>query len=229
MSAKLTLLLLLAFVVGGCAPRAQAAATQPPDTQAASPFPSSTPTPPSSTTTPGVASTLSVSPTPALPPVSVAAVNGNLYIRRGPAVAYNSIAVLYDGQSARAQGRDVLANWLEVPVPGNPETLGWVSIQTVYSAVSGDVTKLPEIQPTDYPVPAFLRNCTYHDLTAEPGGILLPAITNFPANDVRINPGTYRVYDSNVEGNPEVLKVELREGSAVDVKVDGNGEKHKCE
>jgi hypothetical protein len=57
----------------------------------------------------------------------------------------------------------------------------------------------------------------------------LPAITNFPANDVRINPGTYRVYDSDVEGNPEVLKVELREGSAVDVNVDGNGEKHKCE
>jgi hypothetical protein len=230
MSAKITSLLLLAFFIGSCAPRPQVASTQLPPTQAApSSFPTSTPTAASFTATPGAAQTLSVSPTPTLPPVSVAAVNGNLYIRRGPAVAYNSIAVLYDGQSARAQGRDVLANWLEIPIPGNPETLGWVSIQTVYSAISGDLTKLPEIQPTDYPVPAFLRNCTYHNLTAEPGGILLPAITNFPANDVRINPGTYRVYDSDVEGNPEILKVELREGSALDVNVDGNGEKHKCE
>ncbi len=228
MSAKTTSLLLLVFVIGGCAPQPQPAATVSPATEAASSFASATPTIPSFAATAGVVPTAAVSPTPTLPPVSVAAVNGNLYIRRGPAVAYNSIAVLYDGHSARARGRDVLSNWLEIPLPGHPETIGWVSIQTIYSAVNGDVTKLPEVQPTDWPVPAFLRNCTYHNMTAEPGGILLPAVSNFPANDVRINPGTYRVYDTDVEGAPEVLKVDLREGSEIDVRVNGDGESRKC-
>ena len=94
--------------------------------------------------------------------------------------------------------------------------------------MSGDVTKLPEIEPTDWPVPAFLRNCTFHNMTAEPGGILLPALSNFPANDVRINPGTYRVYDTDVDGAPEVLKVELKEGSAIDIRTDGDGLRRKC-
>ncbi|HTP03509.1 MAG TPA: hypothetical protein VMJ64_19195 [Anaerolineales bacterium] len=143
-------------------------------------------------------------------------------------MAYNSVAVLYDGQSAQAQARDVLSNWLQIPIPGSSAVLGWVSIQTVYSSVNGDVSKLPEIQPTDWPVPAFVRNCTEHDMAAEPGGILLPSINNFPANDVRINPGTYRVYDTDVEGSPEVLKVDLREGSAIDVRINGDGESHKC-
>jgi len=45
---------------------------------------------------------------------------------------------------------------------------------------------------------------------------------------VRVNPGIYSVVDVDVDGYPEVLTVEIREGSAVDIVVDGNGEKKKC-
>lgn len=92
----------------------------------------------------------------------------------------------------------------------------------------GDVRSLPEIEPTDWPVPASLRNCTHDQMSVDPGGIVLPSVDNFPANDVRIDPGSYTVRDTDVDKYPEVLQVVLREGSAIDVQVDGNGEKKKC-
>jgi hypothetical protein len=220
------LLLVLSMMIAGCAPQGLPASPTVAATQTV--FSSSLPVTATSAATATLIPTLPASPTPMPQAVTVAAVKGNLFIRRGPDMAFNPVAVLADGQSAAALGRDVLAKWLEIPLPGDPEKNGWVSIQTTYSAVSGDVTKLPAIEPTDWPVPAFLRNCTFHNMTAEPGGILLPALTSYPANDVRVNPGMYRVYDTDVEGSPEVLKVELREGSAIDIRLDGNGFSKKC-
>ncbi len=133
-----------------------------------------------------------------------------------------------NGQSATALARDVLAEWLEVPLSAQPEQTGWISIQTSYTVVTGDVQTLPEVEPTYFPVPASLRNCTYHQMLITPGDIILPPLDSFPANDVQLNPGTYVVIDTDVDTYPQVLKVELREGSEVDVRVDGSGEKHKC-
>lgn len=228
MSAKSASFLFLALIVAGCAPRAVVSTPIVPSTETA--LPSAPPAVPSFTAAPSLVPTPASSPasTPTRRSVMVTAVKGNLYIRRGPDVAFNPVAVLSDGQTARALARDVLAKWVQIPIPGNPGKNGWVSIQTTYSAVAGDVATLPEVEPTDWPVLAFLRNCTLHDMTAEPGGILLPALTNFPANDVRMNPGTYRIYDNEADGYPEVLKVELREGSAIDIRVDGDGLKKKC-
>jgi hypothetical protein len=153
---------------------------------------------------------------------------GNLFVRRGPNLAFNAIAVLPKGEVARASGRDVLSDWVRIPVPGDATQSGWVSIMSDFTAIVGDVNLLPEIEPVEWPELAFLRNCTYHELSADPGGIVLPAVQNFPDNDVRMNPGTYTVVDVDVDGYPEVLTVEIREGSAVDIVVDGNGEKKKC-
>jgi len=97
-----------------------------------------------------------------------------------------------------------------------------------FTEVTGDVRTLPEVEPTEWPELAFLRNCTYHEMIVQPGGIILPAVQNFPENDVRINPGTYAVLDLELDGYPEVLTVEIREGSAIDVILDGYGEKKKC-
>ncbi len=225
MFTRLTSLLLVAIFLVSCAPRAVPSA--PVATEPA--LPSTDVVPSATASIPSRVPTQAPSPTPTLRSVvTISAVKGNLYIRRGPDVAFDPIAVLYAGQKATGTARDVLATWVQVALPENPDRKGWVSIQTIYSAVTGDVSTLPEVQPTDWPVPAFLRNCTFHNMTAEPGGILLPAVTNFPANDVRMNPGIYRVYDNDVEGYPEVLKVELREGSAIDVRVDGDGLKKKC-
>ncbi|MGZ6317131.1 MAG: hypothetical protein ACXWNQ_07715, partial [Anaerolineales bacterium] len=160
--------------------------------------------------------------------VTVAAQKGNLFIRRGPNQAFNPVSVLMQGQSEPALARDVLSTWVQIPLPGNPQKSGWVSVQTAYSHLTGDIMTLPEITPTDWPALAFLRNCTYDDMVTDPGGIVIPSLDNFPANEVQVDPGSYRIHDTAVDGSPEVLKVELREGSAIDIRVDGNGEKRKC-
>ena len=227
MSAKPAFVLLLILAIAaGCAP--PQAPTAVPVAASETAIPSSASVVPSLTAAPSPAPSAELPAPSTAQPVTITAVKGNLYIRRGPDVAFNPVAVLSSGQTATALARDVLAKWVQVPIPGNSEKRGWVSIQTTYSTLAGDVASLPEIQPTEWPEPAFLRNCTLHDMTAEPGGILLPALNNFPANDVRMNPGTYRVYDNVADGYPEVLKVELREGSAIDIRVDGDGLKRKC-
>ena len=133
-----------------------------------------------------------------------------------------------DGQTATALARDVLSDWLQIRVSGHPQVTGWVSIQTQYSIVAGDVRNLPEITPTEWPILAFVRNCTEDQMMANPGGIVLPPVGNFPDNDVRLNPGTYRIYDIDADGGPEVLKIDIKEGSAIDIRDDGNGEHKKC-
>jgi len=160
--------------------------------------------------------------------VSVTAKKGNLFIRRGPDLAFNATSTLLDGETERALARDVLSKWVEIPIPGQPGITGWISIQTQYSVVSGDVISLPEISPPEWPVLAFLRNCTHDQMFIEPTGTVLPSLLNFPLNDVQINPGIYRIFDSDVNDYPEVSKVEVREGSAIDIVTDGNGIKRKC-
>jgi hypothetical protein len=167
-------------------------------------------------------------PTASLPTVVVAATKGNIFIRRGPNVAFNPIAALLRGESATASGRDVLASWLQIQIPGGAGRTGWISIATEFTTVQGDVRGLPEIEATDFPIPAFLQNCTHHQMSVDPGGIVLPSVDNFPENNVRINPGNYAVHDMDIDEYPEVMKVDLKEGSAIDVNVDGNGEKKKC-
>jgi len=192
----------------------------------AEPLPSSTTV--SSTPTSPAIPTGTRSPTPAPAVVKVAAVKGNLFIRRGPDLGFNPISVLLDGQSETALARDVLSSWLQIAIPGQPDKTGWVSIQSQYSVVSGDVLSLPEFTQTERPVSASLQNCTHHQMEVDPVGILIPSIDNFPDNEVLMNPGTYLIRDTEVEDSPVVSEVQLKEGSAVDIRADGNGERKKC-
>lgn len=160
--------------------------------------------------------------------LTVTATKGNIFIRRGPDFGFNAIGVLYEGQSAAALARDVLGGWVEVPMPGQPNQTGWISIQSQFTVLDGDVMTLQEVDPTFFPVTASLRNCTLDQMLVTPGNIVLPSVVNFPANEVRVNPGVYVVLDTDVDGYPGVLKVEIREGSSIDVRTDGNGEKRKC-
>ena len=161
--------------------------------------------------------------------VTISVINGNLYIRRGPDLGLNPISALMNGQTATALARDVLANWIQIRTPEDHKKTGWISIQTNYSVVTGDVMSLHEITPTEWPIPAYLRNCTTHQMEADPIGIVLPSLSYFPDNDVRINPGIYTVHDTDVDGSPEVQKVELKERSWIDIRVDGDGRMRKCQ
>ena len=160
--------------------------------------------------------------------VTVTAVKGNLFIRRGPDLAYNSISVLMDGQSGKAVARDVLGGWLQIYIPDNPKETGWISIQSRYSEVHGDVTSLPVFMPTDWPSQAWLRNCTLHQMEVNPGGMIISAVYNFPDNEVQINPGVYTIHDIVVDGSPEVMELEMKEGSERDILDDGDDHHRKC-
>src|SRR5687767_13562837 len=105
-----------------------------------------------------IAVKISATPT-SFPNVTVTAIKGNLFIRRGPDMAYNPTGILYKGISAKAIARDVLSDWVQIMIP-NSQSTGWVSIQTQYSKVNGEVQALPGFTPTDWPLSAYLRNCT---------------------------------------------------------------------
>jgi len=167
-------------------------------------------------------------PTSSLPKVSISAVKGNLFIRRGPDMAFNPVAVLYKDKSAEVLARDVLSKWVKIKFPNSDKT-GWVSIQTQYSLIEGDLKTVPEQMPTEWPVPAYVQNCTYHQLYVMPAEVVIPPILSSPDNEIRLNPGSYTVYDIDVSGEPLVAEIEVKEGSNIDLIKDGSGDQHKCE
>ncbi len=169
-----------------------------------------------------------ISSTPtSLPNVTVTAIKGNLFIRRGPDLAYNPTGILYKDTSAKAIARDVLSDWVEIMIPGSQNT-GWVSIQTQYSKVDGDIAALPGFTPKDWPLAAYLRNCTHHEMYILPGEITLPSYLAAPENETWLYPGRYTIYDLEVADVPEVAEVDIREGSDVEIQLDGLGEARKC-
>jgi hypothetical protein len=167
-------------------------------------------------------------PTSSLSKVSISAVKGNLFIRRGPDMAFNPIDVLYKDTSVQVLARDVLSKWVQIKIPKTGQT-GWVSIQTQYSSVDGDLENVPEQMPTEWPVPAYVRNCTFHQMYVMPVELVIPSILNSPDNEIRVNPGNYTVYDIDVSGEPEVKGIVVKEGSQVEIVEDGSGDHHKCQ
>ncbi|MDP4029496.1 MAG: SH3 domain-containing protein, partial [Gallionella sp.] len=169
-----------------------------------------------------------IPPTPA-PQVTITSVKGNLYIRRGPGLEYNPIAVLNKDTSAEVIASDVLSNWVQVLIP-NSEKTGWVSIQTGYSNIDGDLSILPDFTFTDWPAPAYVKNCTEHDMFITPGDIYLPNLrTNAEyKNEVQVNPGNYSAFDLFLPGEPEAQKFEIREGVTAHITINGLGVTHKC-
>ena len=227
----LSLALLLMIVIQACMrARLEAPSNSAPSAEQKSEIqttrePSRTPSPEKISTS---TATESIPTATALPKVTITAVKGNLFIRRGPGMAYNPISVLRQGETALATARDVLSDWVQVVIPSQPEHTGWVSLQTNYSRVDGNVNDLPAIQVTYWPTASYLRNCTHHSMIAQPGDIVIPSLLAYPENEVWVYPGTYTLYDLDVDEYPEVMTVQLSEGIEIDIHVDGDGEKRKC-
>lgn len=218
----------LLFLMQGCASLTlEASATpthQPSSTrQPATSLPTST-----EMITPTAFATEKTPPTLTLEPqVQITAVGGNLFIRRGPGLAYDPVGVLYKNTGARAIARDVLSEWVQIEMPKSRGT-GWVSLQTQYSQLQGNLETLPGFTSTDWPVPAYIINCTHHRMYVLPVEVVIPSSYQFPDNQVWIYPGSYVVHDIDVAGEPEVAQVDIREGSVVEINKDGLGEHRKC-
>ena len=198
-----------------------------PTATAAQVEPSATPAPVTRTPIPTV--TLIVPTDTPLPGVTVSAVKGNLFIRRGPGMAYNPIGLLSDGMSADVIAHDMLSKWAQVAIPNSDKT-GWVSLMTSYSRVDGDLASMPGFTFTDWPVPAYLINCMDHNMYVLPGKLTVASILASPDNQIWLYPGTYTIYDYDLGGRPAVQMVEIREGETAHIVYDGlgNHRNNKC-
>jgi len=177
---------------------------------------------------PPTTSPVSATATPGLPLVTVTAINGNLYIRRGSGSDFNPIGALSQGQTATASGRDILDEWLYIPIPSQRGKFGWVSMLTIYSSISGNTMDLPVVD-SDFAVPAFIQNCSLHNMIVQPLGVIIPPGNQFPNNIVRFDPGEYTIhdYDSTNKNNQGVV-IDLREGEQYQVTAMGTPAQHKC-
>jgi hypothetical protein len=153
--------------------------------------------------------------------ITVTAATGNLYIRRGPGTAYNIVSGLSKGVTTKAVGRNEKNDWLAIEIPLAKGVIGWISLKTGYTELHGKLAELP-LYPFDEPKPAYVQNCTLHDMTTRPGQWNLPAKTT-----QKISPGEYQFLDMST-GQSKVMEATLKEGNTVYIKVDGNGTSHGC-
>lgn len=160
------------------------------------------------------------------PTVTIRTVKGNLFIRRGPDMAYNPIGVLYKDTTTAIIARDVLAKWVQIIIPNSKET-GWVSVLTQYSQIDGNLNLLPQFTITDWPLPAYLRNCTHHQMFIEPGVVFLDSSYTIE-NEVWLYPGHYTIYDISMADEPAFLEVDIREGLTLEINEDGEGKRRNC-
>jgi hypothetical protein len=170
--------------------------------------------------------------TPAPPPtpkqVMFTVSGGNLNIRRGPSVDYNYVGVLYAGEIAEVVGRDRISRWVLIEVPSQPGLKGWVTTETEYSSVQGDVSIMPfvKVEPAS---PAYIRNCTKHEMLVLPNEVELLSKFDKPYNEERFGVGFYQVYDLENPHREAIQEISLSEGRTVDILFDWTGEKSKCE
>ena len=160
--------------------------------------------------------------------VSVSIMGGNLFVHRGPSLYHNFIGVLYDGETVIATGRDRISRWLRVEIPSNPGVEGWITTETIFTQVSGDVVNLPFIE-TEPAVPAYIRNCTKTTIVIYPEDVQLLDKYNEPYNEEQFIVGRHRVLDLDFPGTAWLEDVQLSEGKTVDIIYDGAGDKSKCE
>lgn len=212
------------------------------ETSTASEIPTWTPRPQDLTALPTATRHASVEMVPSITPtqvdaisvvqtpktVSVSIVGGNLFVHRGPSLYHNFIGVLYDGETVIATGRDRISRWLRVEIPSNPGVEGWITTETGYTQVSGDVVNLPFME-TEPAIPAYIRNCTKTTIVILPEDVQLLDKYNEPYNEEQFIVGHHRVLDLDFPGTAWLEDVELSEGKTVDIIYDGAGDKSKCE
>jgi hypothetical protein len=159
--------------------------------------------------------------------VTVTIVGGNLSARRGPSLFYNYVDVLYNGDRVTATGRDRISRWIRVALPDRPGAEGWITTETQYTDIQGDIGNLPFIE-TEPAAPAFIRNCTKTTLWVLPDDVQLLDKFNTPFNEEQFIVGLHQVIDP---GNPDdpLEEIDLSEGERVDILYDFAGEKSKCE
>ena len=172
------------------------------------------------------AATETVTATVGPPPVvTVAASGGRLNVRRGPGPEYDTVGAFLNGQSTTATARNADSSWVLINTPKTSNSLGWIIATTQYTTVNGTVNSLPVLEVAAA-LPAYIRNCTPHEMLVNPGGALLQDRSSSPDNQLQFFPGEYSVIDQTSEA--EVGGVTVFEGRTIDVKKDSSGKSFSC-
>jgi hypothetical protein len=176
----------------------------------------------SPTQSPTASPTFTQGPPPA---VTVSATGGRLNVRRGPGPEYDTVGAFLNEQSSTATARNADGTWVLINIPKTSKSLGWITLETKYTSVSGVVSGLP-VMPVAAALPAFIRNCTGREMLINPiGAILLPR-GSAPENQLQFFPGEYTIIDMETE--TAVGDVTVFEGKTIDIKQDSSGKKFSC-
>lgn len=162
-------------------------------------------------------------PSPTADVVTVTVVNGDLSIRTGPDMSFDAIAKLQDGETVTALARSIMDGWVQIQIPSQAGETGWISVQTNYSIVTGNLLDLPRIDTVEWNVGSYLNNCTTHQMLVQPGDKIIQ-----PENGVWFTPGTYSVYDLDVVGQPVVANLTVLEHREYNIRKDGDGQQVDC-
>jgi len=168
--------------------------------------------------------TVSVVPSAISPTVTVTVVNGDLSIRTGPDLSFDAIAKLQDGETVTVLARSIMDGWVQIEIPSRAGETGWISIQTNYSIVTGNLLDLPRIDAVEWNVGSYLINCTPHQMIVKPGNTILQ-----PQSRVWFMPGTYSVYDLDVDGQPVAANLTVLEHSEYNIRKDGTRKQWTCQ
>lgn len=159
------------------------------------------------------------------PVVSVAASGGRLNVRRGPGPEYDPVGALRNGQSRLATARNQDGSWVLIDGPDTARPLGWITLKTQYTVVTGDVGSLP-LMEVEAALPAHVRNCTPHEMLVMPAGAILLNRNAAPENQVQLFPGEYTVIDQTTEST--VAEITVFEGKTIDIRKDSSGKSYNC-
>jgi hypothetical protein len=69
-----------------------------------------------------------------------------------------------------------------------PDVEGWITTETDYTLIDGGISSLPYIE-TEPAAPAFIRNCTRHDIWILPADVFLLSKFDEPDNEGRFAGG----------------------------------------
>lgn len=178
------------------------------------------------TLTPTPEFTLTATATEGPPPlITVSAVGGRLNLRRGPGPEYDTVGALLDGQSRTALARNADGTWLRITGQNSPTGAGWVIMTTKYTSVTGSVEVLP-VETVSPAAPAYIRNCTPHEMLVNPTGVVLPSRSSAPENELQFFPGEYAAIDQTTEA--EVASITVFEGRTIDIRKDSSGTSYTC-
>ncbi len=92
-----------------------------------------------------------VIPSPTPPVEVMGRAKENLRVRSAPSTAASAVDRLNKGDVVKILGRTAAKDWLQIPLPTNPNARGWVSAEFVQ--IDGPIDAIPIVQPGQPPTP----------------------------------------------------------------------------